>query len=113
MLTEYQRGSFFGAIIIAFAFAASFSTIQYQQYYPSHQATSDIERDKDKRETFWEAATSDPVAAFTGALVIVGGIQAALFLWQLDLIRKSLADTKEAADAAKLSAEVANNTKTH
>jgi hypothetical protein len=51
--------------------------------------------------------TADAGGFFTFWLVIVGGIQAALFLWQLDLIRKSLSDAKDAAKAAGDSAKAA------
>jgi hypothetical protein len=44
---------------------------------------------------------------FTFALVIVGGLQAILFLAQLRLIRESLAPAKEAAEAAKEAADAA------
>jgi hypothetical protein len=46
---------------------------------------------------------------FTGGLVIVGGLQLFLFLWQLRLIRDSLVDAKHAADAARQSADAAND----
>jgi hypothetical protein len=58
-------------------------------------------------ECSWERTMDDPVAFFTLALVFLGTGQAALFLWQLRLIREGLADTKNAADAAKESAETA------
>jgi hypothetical protein len=54
---------------------------------------------------FWERTTDDPVALLTLGLLFFAGGQALLFLWQLDLIRKGLADTKNAADAAKKSAD--------
>jgi hypothetical protein len=43
----------------------------------------------------------------TGFLVIAASIQAALFVWQLLLLRDSLADTKKTADAALAAAEAA------
>lgn len=49
------------------------------------------------------------VAIFTGLLVVVGAVQAGLFLWQLTLIRKSLADAKNAAKAAGDSAKAASD----
>lgn len=45
-----------------------------------------------------------------GLLVGVGIAQAGLFFWQLRLIRKGLADTKGAADAARESVELARKT---
>ncbi|MGB7097644.1 MAG: hypothetical protein WBD95_02600 [Xanthobacteraceae bacterium] len=49
--------------------------------------------------------TKDAAGFFTFLLVIVGGFQVALFVWQLRLIRDSLDDAKEAADAAKEAAD--------
>ena len=39
--------------------------------------------------------------------MIVGAVQAGLFVWQLKLIRESLADAEKAADAAALAADAA------
>jgi hypothetical protein len=50
----------------------------------------------------------EAVGFFTFLLVVVGVLQLGLFAWQLTLIRKSLADTKVAADAAKDAANAAN-----
>jgi hypothetical protein len=100
MLTEYQRGSIFGAVIVAIAFAASFSTIQSQQAGPSNNFPAKVSGSQQQGETFWEAA-SEPAALFTGALVVIGGLQAALFFWQLGLIRAGSADAREAANAAR------------
>ncbi len=47
------------------------------------------------------------LASATVGLLIVGLVQAALFLWQLILIRESLADAKEAAEAATIGAAAA------
>jgi hypothetical protein len=47
------------------------------------------------------------IAWFTGGLFLVGFGQAALFLWQLRLIRTSLRDSKLAAEAATKSADAA------
>src|ERR1051325_5248667 len=44
--------------------------------------------------------TKDAAGFFTFLLVVVGGFQAGLFLWQLWLIRESLDDARIAADAA-------------
>jgi hypothetical protein len=54
--------------------------------------------------------TKDAGGFFTFALVIVGLLQALLFWVQLRLIRESLVPTKEAADAAKLTAGQILNT---
>src|SRR5579872_6770986 len=105
MLNQYQRGSLFGAIIVTVAFSAAFSTIKYPHRNPSDYPAVNINSDSQRGESFWEKASRDPVAVFTGALVIVGSAQAALFLWQLDLMRKGLRDAKNSADAAKDTAE--------
>jgi hypothetical protein len=47
------------------------------------------------------------LALFTFLLFVAAAIQAGLFVWQLDLIRKSLADGKITAVAAKDAAEAA------
>lgn len=43
----------------------------------------------------------DPTGFFTFLLVVVGGVQVGLFVWQLSLIRKSLDDAKIQAEAAR------------
>lgn len=47
------------------------------------------------------------LACLTGGLVLIGSGQAFLFYWQLSLLRKSLADNKTAAEAARDSAQAA------
>ena len=49
-------------------------------------------------------------AIFTFILIVVGIFQLGLFIWQLRLIRESLADTKTAAEAANKSADAAEHT---
>ena len=49
--------------------------------------------------------THDAAGFFTFLLVVVAVIQAALFVWQLILIRKTLAPAEEAARAATVSAK--------
>jgi hypothetical protein len=58
-------------------------------------------------ETWWHQA-SDPVSLFTLGLVLVGLAQLFLFLWQLRLIRESLTDAKEAAQAGTTAATAAS-----
>jgi hypothetical protein len=88
--------------VALFAMGALFRSSQYpgqpaqtQSAEKSDQAT----HDKAQPKNFWEAATTDPVATFTAALVIVGLFQAGLFFVQLKLIRISLDDAKEVAEA--------------
>jgi hypothetical protein len=52
------------------------------------------------------------IVRFTAALVLIGFFQAIFFVWQLVMIRKSLADTEAAADAAMKSAKSAESSVT-
>jgi hypothetical protein len=56
----------------------------------------------------WQWLMHDAAGFFTFVLVVVGVLQLGLFAWQLTLIRKSLTDTRIAADAAKDAANAAN-----
>lgn len=58
-------------------------------------------------ETLWRVSSWEPITVFTWALVVVGGSQAALFVWQLRLIRAGMHDAKGAAIAARDSADAA------
>jgi hypothetical protein len=60
---------------------------------------------KPKEDGFWNWIAHDAAGFFTPWLVLVGGAQVGLFVWQLRLIKKTLAPAKEAAEAAKLNAE--------
>jgi hypothetical protein len=51
--------------------------------------------------------TKDAAGFFTFLLVIIGGFQVGLFLWQLQIISASLDDAKIAAEAAKEGADAA------
>jgi hypothetical protein len=78
---------------------------------------NDFRTEKPKRNSIvdnveipsWSWLSHDAAGFFTFWLVIVGGFQALLFYYQLRLIRKSLLDTREAAEAAKDSALAASN----
>jgi hypothetical protein len=52
-------------------------------------------------ETLQAWVTRDAAGFFTFLLVVVGGVQVVLFVWQLSLIRKSLDDAKIQAEAAR------------
>ncbi len=67
----------------------------------SANADDCLGQDSEKHSSDWW------VARFTGYLIFVGVAQALLFLWQLYLIRESLADAKEVASAARESADLA------
>jgi hypothetical protein len=111
MLTEYQKGSIFGAVMVALAFAFSFFTSpqpKISQTAPGNQTAGDVSGDHQADKSLWDRVVSDPMNVLTLGLLFVGSTQAILFLWQLNLIREGLADTKEAADGAKKSADIAN-----
>lgn len=75
------------------------------------QAKEDrIERDEKAANERELTRYTGLLALLTFGLVVVGGCQLVLFLWQLRLIRESLADTKKAADAANKSADAAERT---
>lgn len=100
---------FLGAFLAVAIFAMG---ILFSSQYPG-QATqtnsaakpNQPTSNKGKPEGFWEGVATDPVAAFTLGLVLVGAFQVGLFYVQLRLIKETLAPAKEAADAAKLNAE--------
>jgi hypothetical protein len=56
----------------------------------------------------WQWLMNDAAGFFTFLLVLVGMLQLGLFAWQLTLIRKSMTDTRIAADAARDAANAAN-----
>ena len=69
---------------------------------------------EDRKERDIKTAIDRDLAGYTGwqaiftlVLIVVGIFQLGLFIWQLRLIRKSLADTKIAAQAAKINADAA------
>jgi hypothetical protein len=72
-----------------------------------HQPTSSAVAVGDHKPSpfSWDWVMGDATAFFTGALVIVAMAQAALFIWQLRLVKRSLGPAEEAANAAKLNAE--------
>ena len=96
MLNNYQKGSIFGATLVALSFAFAFSHIQQPQNSKSGEQASSVSSEHHPDKPAWDA-----IDYLTLGLVMVGAVQAGLFIWQLGLIRKGLADTKEAADAAR------------
>ena len=80
---------------------------QSAQTYSSEKPNQSAES-KSEPKPFWESAATDPVAAFTLGLVLVGAFQVGLFYVQLKLIRTSLNDAKIAADAAASAANAAS-----
>ena len=61
---------------------------------------------------FWSWVTDDVAGFFTFVLVVVAVVQLFLFVWQLRLIRESLNDAKEAADASTRQARAAEDSLT-
>jgi hypothetical protein len=108
-----------GAIL---AFLGLVSLIPIGYFYP-FIAPHDIYRDSHEYKTYnpfndeYFGQSAERVAAhytkildeITMGLLVVGFAQAILFLWQLSIINKSLADTKEAADAARDSAKASGD----
>src|ERR1700733_4347702 len=81
---------------------SKYSTISHSQTYPSNQTGTKIEDKQPQPETFWESVSGgDALATITSLLVIVGAIQAVLFLGQLKFIREGLVDTKEAVELGR------------
>lgn len=105
---EFLAGFLFGII---FLISASLWTSAYFQEAPNKQKcdaeTKSGSKKTEECKTFWQRTTYDPAGFFTFCLVIVGGAQAAFFIWQLILIREGLTDTQKAADAAKEQARLA------
>jgi hypothetical protein len=62
---------------------------------------------KDGSAAEWRSDPNSWVAIFTLLLVAVAAIQAGLFFWQLGMLKESLTDSKNAADAAKVASEAA------
>jgi len=68
---------------------------------------ADTDKTNDGSPAKWRSDPNWWVAAFTLLLAFVAAIQVWLFLRQLKIMKSSLADSRAAADAAKLAAEAA------
>jgi hypothetical protein len=97
MLNDYQKGSIFGAILVALSFAFALSHVEQPPQPQRAQQSAAISQDHQSQETSW----GDPMSLLTLGLLVIAGIQAGLFIWQLQLIQAGLSDAKEAADAAR------------
>jgi hypothetical protein len=84
----------------------------FVQVLPTKKPAAEAEEDRREREQkasnewllmVWTAV----LACFTIALVLVAGVQAALFLVQLRYMRKGMEDAKIVAEATKVSADAA------
>jgi len=88
----------FGAYLFGFCEVVYWSSIQ-----PHHKASIG-----GGPHQMWEWGHSDPaVAFFTFCLVVVGAVQAGLFLWQLKIMRAGIEDARITAKAAQAAAETA------
>jgi hypothetical protein len=105
MLNDFQKGSIFGTVLVGIAFAAALSVSGPQ--YVEDRKYDPINDHQKQPEGFLDRTFSDPVNIFTLGLVLVGAVQAGLFLWQLDLIRAGLVDAQDAASAAHQSVDLA------
>jgi hypothetical protein len=107
----YQQGSIFGAVIVAIAFAAAFSTVPRAIDNPPTEKPNteakNTEFKQREKETFWERTTADPVATYTFFLALVALAQAGLFVWQLIYMRRGIDDAGISAVAAKKAADAA------
>src|SRR5262249_51774613 len=103
---------FLSIIVCSFIYAVS-----YPSPHGGRLQTEQLQRSDDRaeeREKIEKAANERSLTVATWALVLATGflffaaaVQAGLFVWQLDLIRRSLGDAKKAADAAEKSADAA------
>jgi hypothetical protein len=100
MLNDYQRGSIFGAVLAVTVFSFAISAHDQTQNGEGAKESAGVSQAHQEEKVFW----ADPINPLTLGLLLVGGIQAALFVWQLRLIQSGLTDAKEAADAARDSA---------
>lgn len=109
MLTKRAHKTALAVALAAFALWLSFVTLKSFDYYSyhyirHHYSANQKNNADDENNGIWGHA--DPGVTFVSLLlVVVGGVQIAVFLQQLRLIRESLGPAKEAADAAKLNAQ--------
>jgi hypothetical protein len=93
---------FLSIIVCSFIYAISYSPLPGDGPLAEHANPHVQQQSADEEERLQKAANKRGltiatwVLAFaTGFLFIAAAVQAGLFVWQLDLIRKSLADTKK------------------
>jgi hypothetical protein len=104
---------FLSIIVCSFIYAISYPPLVGNSAVAEH-AGSSAGPANDEQQWLEKAANERGLtvatwvlALATGFLFVAAAVQAGLFVWQLDLIRKSLADAKKAADAAEKSADAA------
>lgn len=93
------------ALFVFYAISAWEGTSNQATQSYSTQNSQATSRQQIDESSGWYWLTHDATGFFTLGLVFVGLGQAGLFFWQLRLMREGLRDTKEAADAAKETAE--------
>jgi hypothetical protein len=81
----------------------------YSTQADSPEKSNQPASNKSDPKSFWEPLTTDPIAAFTLGLFLVGMAQAGLFYVQLRLIGATLLPAKVAAEAAADAARIARN----
>ena len=112
-LTEYQRGSIFGALLVGVAFAAALSVVPRPNDHPpvfqTGQQLKSATSEHQKDETWWQWTQADPVATYTLGLCLIALVQAGLFVWQLGYMREGLADAAAGAQAAEEAAKAATD----
>jgi hypothetical protein len=107
---KFRVPELFLGVLLAVAIFAIGMVFSSQHFRQSTQAAAPEKAEaqaKAEQKGFWVGVATDPVAAFTLGLVLVGLAQAGLFYVQLRLIRISLDDAKIAADAAADAANAA------
>ncbi|MCW6509969.1 hypothetical protein [Lichenifustis flavocetrariae] len=111
-ISDYQRGSVFGMVIVALAFAFALwvppDSKSTDQIGRQHTSADAEQEGKGPIYRWWHwTITGDSAGFYTLGLIGVGSLQALFFIRQLVLMRNGLYDTKQAADAAKEQAKLA------
>src|SRR3954468_4520120 len=98
----------FGSLLTMAVLGAGL-TLSSSQRQPAETKSSAEAGDQNKTHppdgSLWNWIAQDAAGFFTSALFVVGGLQLALFWWQLGLMRKAIAPAQQAADASKVAAE--------
>lgn len=98
-IPEIVLGALLALLILLIGWAASF-TYHYPAHHPTKAAAEQPNSNQPQSHGFWDWLHYDAAGYFTFWLVFIGGVQVAIFIWQLRLIRQSLSPAKDAAKAA-------------
>jgi hypothetical protein len=105
---RFRFPELFLGMLLAVALFALGVVFESSRHQPSQEIPSAEGKEKNNSESEWSKLGNwlfnDATGIFTLGLVIVGGVQIAVFLRQLRLIRESLTPAKDAAFAARDSA---------